>query len=454
MKIVAKMFKNIISFFSRIIDKLIVMPISKLILMINKKFEKPGKKFENWLSHTNTLLFISLILAILIFIVIDQRILTYSESSAEVLTIDQVKVSYDEDNYVVEGIPESVDITLIGNKADLYIAKQSPTNEVVIDLWGLKPGTHKVDIKYDQLSGDIRYSVNPSVATVVIYEKVSTTKTLSVDLLNQDSLDARYIIDEVNSTTDSVVVQGASYKVDQVATVKALVDINTLPDFELGEKIVVSAPLRAYDEVGNVVDVEISPARVNVELLIDSPSKQVPIQVIPTGSVVYNMGISSLIVNNNENTMVTLYGPSEVLSTIEYLPVNINVDGLSEDTQFRVNLERPNGVKHMSIDSVTVDVRLSSDISNVDIENVSISTINLNSNYGVVPVDIDSVTVKLKGVTDIVNSITADDINVYVDLSGLGVGTHEVPIIVSGNDQRVEYLSSVLKMNVRIYENQ
>lgn len=453
MKTIAKIFKNIVSFFSRIIDKLIVMPISKLILMINKKFEKPGKKFENWLSRTNTLLFISLVLAILIFIVIDQRILTYSESSAEVLTIDQVKVEYDEDNYVVEGIPESVDITLIGNKADLYIAKQSPTNEVVIDLWGLKPGTHKVDIKYDQLSGNIRYSVNPSVATVVIYEKVSATKTLSVDLLNQDSLDARYIIDEVNATTDSVVVQGASYKVEQVATVKTLVDINSLPDFELGERIVVSAPLRAYDEAGNVVDVEISPARVDVELLIDSPSKQVPIQVIPTGSVVYNMGISNLIVNNNENTMVTLYGPSEVLSTIEYLPVNINVDGLSEDTQFRVNLEKPNGVKHMSIDNVTVDVKLSSDISNVDIENVSISTINLNSNYGVAPVDIDSVTVKLKGVTDIVNSITADDINVYVDLSGLGVGTHEVPIIVSGNDPRVEYLSSVLKMNVRIYEN-
>ena len=452
MKTIAKIFKNIISFFSRIIDKLIVMPISKLILIINKKFEKPSKKFENWLSHTNTLLFISLISAILIFIIIDQRILTYSESSAEVLTIDQVNVSYDEDNYVVEGIPESVDITLIGNKADLYIAKQSPTNEVVIDLWGLKPGTHKVDIKYDQLSSGIRYSVNPSVATVVIYEKVSATKTLSVDLLNQDSLDARYIIDEASTDTDSVVIKGASYKVDKVATVKALVDINSLPDFELGETITVSAPLRAYDEAGNVVDVEISPARVNVQLLIDSPSKQVPIQVIPTGHVVYNMGISNLIINNNENTMVTLYGPSEILSTIEYLPAYINVEGLSEDTQFKVNLERPTGVKHMSIDNVTVDVKLSNDISNVDIEDVTISQINLNSNYGVVPIDIDSVTVKLKGVTDIVNNITADDINVYVDLKGLGVGTHEVSIIVSGNDPRVEYLSSVLKMNVRIYE--
>lgn len=163
------------------------------------------------------------------------------------------------------------------------------------------------------------------------------------------------------------------------------------------------------------------------------------------------MGISNLIVNNNENTTVTLYGPSEVLATIDYLPVSINVQGLSEDTQFKVNLDKPNGVKHMSMDSVTVDVKLSNDISNVDIEDVGISWINLNSNYGVTPIDIDSVTVKLKGVTDIVNSITADDINVYVDLKDAVVGTQTVDIIVSGNDPRVEYMSSVLKIQVRIY---
>lgn len=453
MKQLAKIIKSIYSFFSKIVDKLIVVPISKLILFINKKYDKPSKRFENWLSKSNTLLFISLIMAVFTFIVIDQKILTYAESSAEVLNVHQVKVLYDEDNYVVEGIPENVDITLIGNKADLYIAKQSPTNEVVIDLWGLKPGTHKVDIKYDQLSSGIKYSVNPSVATVIIYEKVSATKTLSVDLLNQDSLDQRYIIDEMKANTDTVVIKGASYKVDKVATVKALVDVKTLPKFELGEKITVSSVLRAYDEAGNVVDVEISPANTDVELTISSPSKEVPIQVIPTGNVIYNMGISNLIINNNENTTVTIYGPTETLANIEYIPVYVNVEGLSEDTQFKVDLEKPAGVKYLSINNVTVDVKLSNDISNIEIPNVSITTINKGSNYGVTPIGIDSVTVKLKGVSDIVNNITASDINAYVDLKGLGVGTHEVDIIVTGNDPRVEYISSVLKMKVKIYEN-
>lgn len=390
-------------------------------------------------------------MAIAVFIIIDQKILTYSESSAEVLTDRPVQVLYDEDNYVVEGVPDAVDITLIGNKVDLYTAKQSPTSEVTINLWGLKPGTHKVDIKYNQATGSIKYSVNPSVATVIIYEKVSESKTLTVDLLNQDALDERYIIDQVESMTDTATIKGASYKVAQVATVKALVDVNSLPKIELGKPITVSSTLKAYDESGNVVDVEISPAKTDVQILISSPSKVVPLQVIPQGSVVYNMGISNLMINNNKETTVTIYGPETVLAGIEYIPVHINVEGLTESTQFKVALEKPAGVKTMSMNNATVDVTLSNNISNADIEDVVINYVNLGSNYGVRPVDIDSVTVKLKGVTDVVNTITASDVRAYVDLAGLGVGEHEVSIIVEGNDSRVEYLSSVLKVKVRIY---
>lgn len=452
MKTIIKFLSKLSTSLRKIFDKIIFIPISKIIYFINSKLGKPGKKIENWLSKTNTLLFISLIIAIVIFIVIDQKKLIYSESSAEVITSKQVNVMYDEDNYVVEGIPQSVDITLIGNKVDLYIAKQSPVNEVTMDLWGLKPGTHKVDIKYDKITDGIKYSVNPSVATVIIYEKVSTSKTLSIDLLNQDSLDQTYIMEDISSNLDSVVIKGASYKIDQVATVKALVDVKSLPKFELGKSFTVSSTLKAYDEAGNVVDVEISPAKADVDILISSPSKEVPIKVIPKGKVIYNMGISNIAINNNEKTSVTIYGNEDVLSSIEYIPVEIDVNELSESTQYKVELVKPSGVKHMSSNSATIDVTLSSDISNLDIEGIAISHTNLSSGYGVTPIDIDSITVKIKGVTNIVEGLTADDITAYVDLNGLGVGTHEVEIKVSGNDSRVEYLSSVLKIKVKIYE--
>lgn len=452
MKIISAFFKKIISSFLKVLDKLIFIPISKIIYFLGSKFEKPGKLFEKMLSNTNVLLFISLVIAIVLFVVIDQKKITYSESSAEVITSRNVNVLYDKDNYVVEGIPESVDITLIGNKVDLYIAKQSPANDVTLDLWGLKEGTHSVAIKYDRIMDGIKYSVNPSFATVVIYEKANATKTLSIDLLNQDSLNQTYILKDLSTDIDSVVIKGASYKIEQVATVKALVDVKSLPKFELGKEFTVSSTLKAYDEAGNAVDVEISPAKVDVNMLISSPSKEVPIKVITKGKVILNKGISNIVINNNETTSVVIYGDEATLADIEYIPVEIDIDGLAENNQYKVELSKPTGVKYMSSTTATIDVTLSDDISNLAIEGVNISQINLSNGLGVTPVDTDNIIVNVKGVTSIVEGITAEDITAYVDLEGKDVGTYEVDVNVTGNDSRVEYQSSVLKIKVKIYK--
>ena len=90
MKIIINFFKNIISF----IDKKIVVPITKLVLKITSNFDNSGKKVEKWLTKTNTLLFISLFLAIVIFVMIDQKILVYTDNNAIVLKNQPVKVNY------------------------------------------------------------------------------------------------------------------------------------------------------------------------------------------------------------------------------------------------------------------------------------------------------------------------------------------------------------------------
>ena len=63
-------FNPIIKFF----DKKIITPITKLIVKSSSKFDNSGKKLEKILSKQNTLLFVSLFLAALIFIIIDQKI--------------------------------------------------------------------------------------------------------------------------------------------------------------------------------------------------------------------------------------------------------------------------------------------------------------------------------------------------------------------------------------------
>ena len=446
-----KLFRIMSNFFKGIwkfIDKKLILPFTKLITFITNKFNKPGKTFETWLSKTNTLLFVSLIFAIAMFIIVDQKILFYSESSAEVLKSQTVTALYNEEAYVVEGLPETVDITLIGSKADLYIAKQSTSHEVVVDLTGLKPGQHKVNIKYNQANSSIDYNVNPAVATVIIYPKISKAKTLTVDILNQDFLDSKLSISNVDISTDNVVVKGAEQYLSKVATVKALVDVKNFVSQEVGTLDVKDVPLKAYDESGNVIDVEIVPSTIDAKVTIASPSKEVPIKVIPTGNVAFGKAISSI---ETSETKVTVYGNADVLNSLNYIPVEIDVNDLKENHQYKIQLENPVGIKSMSISNVVVDVKLDT-VADKDIENVSIEYRNLGSGYTVQGLSADDVmvTVNIKGVSSVINTITSTDIVAYLDLNGYGEGEHEVDVKVEGNDVKVQYQSKTKKVKIRI----
>ena len=447
---ILKMIKNFFLKISSFIDKKIVVPITKLVLFISSKFDKNGRKLENLLSRTNTLLFISLVLAVVIFIIIDQKIIVFNDNAAEVLKNQPVTAVYNEEAYVVEGLPETVDITLIGSKTDLYIAKQSSSHDVMVDLSGLKPGTHKVNITYNQNVGNIDYMVNPSVATVIIYQKVSESRSLTYDILHQDSLDSKYVIKGINYSTDKVVIKGAEHQLKEVASVKALVDINDLVNQTEGTVTMKDIPLKAYDSEGNVVDVEVVPSKIDADIELASPSKEVPIKAIPTGEVSFGRAISAI---NVSEPRVTVYGDEETLANLKYIPVEVNVSDLKENRQYKLELKKPVGVRSMSVNNVTVNVELDT-VTNKTLDNVGIETRNLGDGLKVQAVDASSstVSVTLKGVASVVDSITSDDLVAYIDLDGYTAGTYEVEVNVEGNDVRVQYASKTKKVKIRIVE--
>ena len=192
---------------------------------------------------------------------------------------------YNEEQYVIEGLPDKVDVTLIGSKADLYIAKQTASGGVTIDLTGLKPGTHKVNIKYDLGKTKIDYSVNPSIANITIYDKKSDTRTLTYDILNEDKLSNTLVVNSVSLDTTEVTIRGAEYKIKKVASVKALIDADDITSKAAGKQTINNVALKAYDSDGNIVDVEFVPAKVTAEVELSSPSKKVPLNFVPTGTM-------------------------------------------------------------------------------------------------------------------------------------------------------------------------
>lgn len=437
---------------SKFVDNYIVVPITKLVVRITSKFDHSGRKFENWLSKSNTLLFVSLFLAIAIFIVIDQKIILFTDNSAEVLKNRPVNVIYNEEAYVIEGLPETVDITLIGSKTDLYIAKQSSSHDVTVDLSGLRPGTHRVNMEYTQNAGKIEHMVNPSVATVIIYRKVSETRTLSVDLLNQDSLDARYVIDRVNYDTDKIVIKGAEHQLKKVVAVKALVDIKNLVSTEVGTTTLKDVPLKAYDSEGNVVDVEIVPEKIDVDVVISSPSKEVPLKIVPVGEVSFGQAISAF---NTSVTNVTVYGDAKTLETLNSIPIEIDVNGLKSNKEYKVEIPKPVGVRSLSVSNVTINVALDA-VASRDIDNITVNPVNVASGLRAQAKDENSssVTVNLKGVKSVIDAIRTNDITATVDLDGYTEpGEYEVEVKVEGTDSKVQYTSKTRRVRITLTRN-
>lgn len=445
MKIIKRFVQNI----GKVIDKVIVVPITKIIIKITGNNDISGKKFEKLLTKPTALLFISLFLAISIFIVVDQKLIRFKDSSAEVFKDQVVDVIYNEEAYVVEGLPETVDVTLIGSKADLYIAKQSSSHNVTVDLTGLEPGTHKVNIEYDQGLDDIEYSVNPSVATVIIYEKVSDSRTLTYDVLNESKLDSKFVIDDVKLSTDEITIRGPQYKIDEVAAVKALIDVTDLTTKNVGTQTIDNIKLKAYDKSGNVIDIEFVPSTISADVTISAPSKEVNLNFVPTGTMPFGKAISSYSFSNNK---VTIYGPNDVINSINDIDIEVDISSLNEDTTIDIDVPKPSGVKSMSVNTIKINLAVTDVASKSNVYSVNITGVNVPEGMAAQPIDEDNgvIEVEVKGSKEVIDSIDVSDITAYVDLKGLNEGQHELFVKVKGTNPLVTYVPKKTKVKINL----
>lgn len=445
-KTIVRIFRNILLFF----DKWLITPLTKLILKLMKLIKSITKNFDKISGKKSTLLIISLLIAFVVFFVIDQESNVMINQYAEILPNQEVSAVYNEELYVVEGLPKTVDITLIGQRRHIFLAKQSPSKGVSVDLTGLKPGNHRVTLKYTQRLKSLDYKLDPSQVTVTIYEKVSENRALSYDVLHQESLDTKLYISNAEIDRGEVIVKGAEYKLKEVAAVKALLDVRNIPNPKAGEITVKDIPLVAYNNDGKIVDVEIVPKSVTANVTITSPSKEVPIRIIPKGNLAFGKSIKSMDANMSK---ITVYGAQDAVEKLEQLEVEIDVKGLDRDKEFNVTLKRPKGITELSSKTMTIKVTIDNS-SSKEIENIPVGAENLASNLKVQALsEADrAVTVVVKGSEDAIKDISASDITAYVDLTNYGVGEHEVEVKVTGSDLKLTYGSKTKKIKVRITE--
>lgn len=459
MKMIKNCFRMVSALFRaiyKLIDKLLIVPVTKFILMINDKLGNRTDRFEKWVTRKNTLIFISLVLAVLLFLYVDSESTAIITDSAEVLYGQEVKATYNNNAYVIEGLPESVDVTLIGRKVDLYLAKQLSGGVVTADLSGLGEGMHTIKLDYDCSITSVEYKLDPSVVNITIYPKVSQTRTATVDIINKNKLDKKLSIGDVELDNSEIVIKGAEHVLSDVATVKALVDVSKIVNPQLGVSTLDDIKLVAYNSAGEVIEgIEMEPSKLSAKITINSPSKEVSIKVVPTGELEFGKAIDSI---TTGITKVTIFGDQNILDDLDYLPVEVDVSGLNENKSYDVIVSKPSGVKEISdadgaeITSLKVNITVGAETTR-EISDITIDAINLDTTkYKATAIGENSskTSVIVKGTKNVIDAIEASTITAQVDLEGYTEGEYEVPVKVTGVDNKATYTSKTTKIKVKI----
>ncbi|MGL4820458.1 MAG: CdaR family protein, partial [Bacilli bacterium] len=264
-------------------------------------------------------------------------------------TIEDVPVNvyYNEQKYVVTGVPEQVTVVLEGANSLMATTKVKREFEIYIDVTDYGVGNHTVKLQHRNISDQLKVRIKPNQVTLNIQERVGKLMDVGVDFVNKESVNPAYIIGVPQVEPKQVTVIGPKEQIESVAYVKAKVDLkNSKTSFD-GQ-----VPVIAYDVAGNPLEVEIQPKSVNVFVPIGTNRKLVPIEAKTEGRLPVGYTLKSITLSVNE---ATVYGDETLLTSVQKLSTKvINLNSLTQTTSVRTPIEKPEGVDIIDPTMVTV----------------------------------------------------------------------------------------------------
>ena len=395
---------------------------------------------NEWLNKTWVIRVISLLLAMITFIVItidnqDTRTADIGSfdsifsSSQEVQTLEDIPVSIqiDDEKYVVSGVPQTVKVTIQGTVSVVQSTATQRNFDVFVDLEGLEPGTHTVPIEYEGVSNRLSVEINPSEVQVLIEQRASDEYKVGVDFTNQDSIQPGFELLEATVLPDTVKITSSQNIVERIAIVTAFVDLEGLGE----DMTFVDVPVRVYDHEGNQLNARIDPEVVSVEVKLVSPNKTVPVVVDTSSEIGDNYRITSMDVDIEE---VEVFAAEEDLESINMIrTVPIDLSDLTGTTTIEVGLAMPGNIRLISHETVMITIEVE-ELTEAIIEDVEITVENLQDDLMSVFLNPDTgrMNLTIVGFPTDLTDIDSSDFQLHVDLAGLEDGEHQLPLEIRG----------------------
>ncbi|MGO4890575.1 YbbR-like domain-containing protein [Anaerobacillus sp. MEB173] len=393
---------------------------------------------------------ISLFLALMLYTMVNMDnpsqpggLPTITEGSYVLENVELVPY-YDEENYAITEIQDSVKVNLRGPQNVLTMLQIArPSYEVYVDLQDREPGVHHVRVQHRGFPPELSVSVVPQYVRVTIQEKQTISLPVEIDLVNKGEVAEGYTIGTPIVTPVNVEITAAADQISKVAIAKGYIDVAGA-----SSTIERSVPIKIYDEQGNELHLNIEPAVVDVRVPISSPFKTVPLKITRTGSLPEGLSLQSITPEPKE---VTIYGPLEVLDKITFIEgVVVDLSKIRENTVLELTVPRPDGIERVTPEKVSVAVEVGQE-EEVEFSAIPIDITGLSEQLiasFLTPIN-GKINVILKGTDEVLDKVTVQDVYAYIDLSQLSAGEHTVPITING-PQNINFFKSIQEARIRI----
>lgn len=387
---------------------------------------------ENWLS-----LLLSLLLALAVWIVASLEENPFQERDLNApVGIDVVNL--EPGLIITNEFPQTTRVRMLAQQAT-WLTLGADDVTVVADLNGLGAGEHEIELEYEVDEQASVRSMNPGHVRIVLEELIEREMPIQVKLDGEVPIGS--VRGEASVSPGLVMVNGPKSLVQLISEVRATVSVDG-KSTSINEELV----LVALDKDGEIIDdVTVTPdtVRVNVPITLDEQFRT-NIQVIPAPFQQPPPGYYLISTTSNPQT-ITVTGDSTVINEMEpYVYTDpIDLTNRREDFTVEVPLNLPSGVTAVGLQTVEVLVQIGVQLGNRPVRGVPIQVVGLDEGLREthLPNFVDLLLYGPQPILDSLNTLT--DVRVIIDLTGLGVGVHQVEPDVTVISDEVDIQSVV-----------
>lgn len=337
-------------------------------------------------------------------------------------------------------VPQNIGLTLRAPRSvwDKLLANDISVG-AYIDLAGLAAGQHHVPVQIQVLVRPYRIVSNSPEFVDLTLEPIAT-KTFPVSLTITGETAIGYKLGIPMLDKNEALVSGPESLITEVKHIQA--------DLSIGgsrQDIQTSLPLRALDANGlNISGLSINPESVHLQLPVTQQGgyRDIAVKVLVHGQLAGGYRLTNisvfppvLTVYSSEPTLV-----NDLPGFVETQPLNL--DGASQDVSTRLGLTLPAGISVVGEQTVQVQVGIAAIEGSLSLNNMAVEIVGL-ANGLEAHTSPTSVDVILTGPLPLLDKLSAGDVKIIVDLTGLTVGTHQLTpqaqIII--NDVRIQSIN-------------